>query len=478
MSARAIHKKTKIVATIGPASEGEATLQSMMEAGLDVVRLNFSHGDHVEQGNRVIRVRRVAKRIGRDIAILQDLCGPKIRLGDFSTPTITLIPGEQFTLTTKECVGDVTRSFISYKYLPKEVKPGDPIMLNDGKQRLVVESIKGTDVVCRVEVGGEMKGRRGVNIPTGCQSIDCLTEKDRFDVTFGLKHKVDFFALSFVRKASDVHELRTILNTAKSTAGIIAKIETPQAVKDIDAIIEASDGIMVARGDLAVEMSPEQVPIIQKMIIKKCNCAGKPVITATQMLESMTRATIPTRAEVSDVANAILDGTDAVMLSEETAVGVNPLEVIKVMARVAGHVEGDLLHRELLTRRRASQGISGVVTDAVTSSAVHAAEAVGAHAIVALTLTGSTARMLSRHKPYQSVIALSPSDVVCRKLALSFAIRPMHIKKPKRLDDALEIVRRHFIKQGIGKSGESVVVVSGQPFGKAVGTNTILVERL
>lgn len=472
-----MQKKTKIVATIGPASESEEVLEKLVAAGLDVARLNFSHGSHEEHIHRLRRVRAVSLRAGRPVAVLQDLGGPKIRLGEFSTPTITLRVGEQFTLSTKMCVGDEKHSYISYPHITKEVKAGDPIMLDDGKKRLIVESVRGSDVVCRVAMGGEMKGRRGVNIPTGCQSIDCLTQKDRADVLFGIKNKVDFFALSFVRKASDVVELRTILKKAGSTAGIIAKIETPQAVLDIDAIIAAADGIMVARGDLAVEVPAEQVPLIQKSIIKKCNQAGKPVITATQMLESMTRGSVPTRAEVSDVANAILDGTDAVMLSEETAMGVNPVEAVAVMARVAAHVESDFLHRTLVTSRR-TNGTTTLVTDAVSSSIVLAAESLGARVIVALTLSGKTARMLARHRPAQSIVALSPSEKTCAQLALSSGVRPIHIKKIKHFDEVLSLVRKEFTKRKLGARGDIVVIASGFPFGKAIDTNMLLVERL
>ena len=332
-------KKTKIVCTIGPATESEDILEKLLNAGMDVMRLNFSHGDFEEHGNRINNLRKVIKKTGKIVGILQDLAGPKIRIGNFINEKIVLKEGNTFTLTIDDIEGDEERVHINYKHLPEEVKEGHIIYLHDGKKKLQVIEVNGNDVVCKILVGGEIKGKRGVNLPDSDISISCITEKDKKDLEFGIEQDVDFIALSFVRKPEDIDELRTILNNANSKAKIIAKIETPQAVKNIDEIIERADGIMVARGDLAIEIPAEKVPFVQKEIIRKCNNAGKPVITATQMLESMIHSHVPTRAEVSDVANAILDGTDAIMLSEETTLGGDPVEAVAVMARVAKEIE-------------------------------------------------------------------------------------------------------------------------------------------
>jgi pyruvate kinase len=334
--------KTKIIATIGPSSESAEKLAELLRAGMNIMRLNFSHGDFAEHQNRVDNLKHASAETSLIAQILQDLGGPKIRIGDFHVEHVVLVSGETFTLTTEKIKGDGARVYVNYPLLPSEVKMGDHIFLNDGKQKLVVKSVEGTEVVTEVLVGGEMKGRRGVNLPDSDLTIKSVTEKDIADLEFGLKNNVDYIALSFVRHASDILELREILNARGSQAKIIAKIETPQAIADIDAIIEATDGVMVARGDLAVEVPFEIVPRLQKMIVKKCNTAGKFVIVATQMMETMMHSTVPSRAEVSDVANAVWDGADAVMLSGETANGKYPVETLTAMRLVADEAEKDL----------------------------------------------------------------------------------------------------------------------------------------
>src|SRR3989338_1460769 len=321
-----IFKQAKIVATIGPVTETEEMLTKLVNAGLDVARFNMSHGTHEEHLKRFHVVRAVSKKLNKAVAVLQDLSGPKIRIGEFSTPTIELIPGEKFTITIDDIVGDENRVSVNYKKLPQELKKGSIILLDDGKKKLEVVDITKTEIVCLVLVGGTTKGRRGMNLPGAYLSVPSITEKDRNDVVFGVENKADFIALSFVRKASDIHELRTILKELKSDAQIVAKIETEEAIENIDEIIEATDVVMVARGDLAIEIGPENVPPLQKKIIEKSRMLGKPVIVATQMLESMIHSPVPTRAEVSDIANAIYDGADAIMLSEETTLGEFPLE--------------------------------------------------------------------------------------------------------------------------------------------------------
>ncbi len=469
-------KKTKIVATIGPATESEAMLSKLLQAGLNVMRMNFSHGDFKEHQGKVTNFRAAMKKTGIPGAILQDLGGPKIRIGNFKTESITLKEGKTFTLTTDQIEGDETRVSINYPLLPKEVAKGHIIFLHDGKKKLEVTDIKGNDVITKVLVGGEMKGRRGVNLPDSDLSIRALTEKDMKDLEFGIKNKVDFIALSFVRRPEDITDLREILKKRKCDAAIIAKIETPQAIKNIDSIIELVDGIMVARGDLAIEVPFEKVPGYQKMMIEKCNAAGKPIITATQMLESMIKSPVPTRAEVSDIANAIYDGTDAIMLSEETTLGDFPLEAVRVMTKVALEVERNYPERGIV---HAKGNGAIAIADSITGSVVKTAHDVGAKVIVALTESGFTARMVSRHKPSPVILALSPNERTSQKTVLSFGVTPVTISRYKTLADAFKIVRTHCLKEKLAVKGDKVVIVAGAPFDtKGVATNMLMVETI
>lgn len=474
-------KKTKIVATIGPASESEAMLTNLVKAGMNVCRLNFSHGTHEGAFAQVKNIRAVALKLGTPTAILQDLSGPKIRIGDLYQEHVTLKKGGIFTLTTKKCLGDEDKAYVNYSGLPKELKKGDAILLDDGKKRLEVISVVGTEIKCRIMVGGEIKGRRGVNLPGVSLKISCLTAKDKKDVLFGIENKVDYVALSFVRRASDIRELRAILAKAKSNAKIIAKIETGEAIENIDAIIAETDGIMIARGDLAVEVPAQEVPILQKMIIEKCNFAGKPVIVATQMMESMIKSPVPTRAEVSDVANSILDGADAVMLSEESALGEYPVEAVKMMSDIAEIAEKNYPHHEALYGDMfSSENDNGThrrdVVDAVTFSVVSTASTVGAKAIIALSESGLTARMVSRYRPEQPVIAMSPKDYVVRQLELVFGCFPARIDNLTNVSDVMKVVRAYVLRHNLAKKGDKVVVAAGVPFGHTGGTNMIMVE--
>lgn len=469
-------KKTKIVATIGPATESEEKLSELLTAGMNVMRLNFSHGDFAEHAKRVKNLKLAIKKTGIRAGILQDLGGPKIRIGNFKTGSIDLIPGEIFTLTTNDIEGDENKVSVNYKNLPKEVKAGHIIYLYDGKIKLEVLKIKGDDVVCKIIIGGNIKGRRGVNLPDSDLSVKSLTEKDLKDLEFGLKYNVDFIALSFVRRPEDIDELRVILDKRKSKAKIIAKIETPQAVRNIDEILKRTDGAMVARGDLAIEMPAEQVPLIQKMIIEKCNKLGKPVITATQMLESMIKSPVPTRAEVSDIANAILDGTDAIMLSEETTLGDYPVEAVKIMSKIAFETEKN--YAERATVRADGNGVVAV-TDSITSSVVKTAHDVGAKVIVALSGSGFTARMISRHKPKSLILVISQSEKTCNQSCLSFGCLPAQVKKYKTMDEAISIAREHCLAEKIAEKGDNIVIACGAPFGKKnLSTNMILVETI
>lgn len=458
-------------------------LTNLVKAGMNVCRLNFSHGTHEEHEARLKNIRAVSEKIDTPIAILQDLSGPKIRIGDFYQERVMLKKGSLFTLTTKACVGDETRAYVNYAALPKEIKKGDTILLDDGKKALEVLSTNGVDEIkCRITAGGETKGRRGVNLPGVSLKISCLTAKDKKDLLFGVKHKVDFYALSFVRRPSDIVELRRILAKHNSTAKIIAKIETEEAIENIDAIIAETDGVMVARGDLAVEVPAEKVPLLQKMIISKCKALGKPVIVATQMMESMIKTPVPTRAEVSDVANSILDGADAVMLSEESALGEYPVEAVTMMARVAGSVEASYPHHQALYEDMFTMDADADecrdIVDSVTFAAVGTASTVGAKAIIALTESGLTARMVSRYRPEQPVIAMSSKAHVIEQIALSFGCYPVQVEKITNLDEALKEIRSFVLKNKIAKKGDKVVIAAGIPFGNIGGTNMVLVEKI
>lgn len=471
-------KRTKIVATIGPSSCDPKVLAKLIRAGMNVARLNFSHGSHEDHARAIETIRAVSKKLNEPIAIIQDLSGPKVRIGDFADGSITLVPGARFTLSSVPCVGSTERVFISYPHLPQEVKKGDTIMLDDGRRKLEVVSVHGNDVVTTVIVGGHIKGRRGVNIPGAFRKVSPLTKKDRADLVFGLAQGVDFVALSFVRSSGDVKKLRALImkQGLKHAPRIIAKIETPEAVEDIDAIIAASDSVMVARGDLAVEVSPENVPFIQKQIIRKCISAGKPVITATQMLESMIHSPVPTRAEVGDVANAILDGTDAVMLSQETAMGEYPVEAVAMMAQVAEKTENHSTYRDLFRGTRASDESETV--DAVGRAVVDATHATNAKAIVALSESGFTARMISRCRPTRPIIVLTPREETARQLTLSFAC---HSFVATSFEDLLDVVAesRHVIlKQKLAAKGDHIIIAAGIPFGKVGGSNLMLVQTL
>ncbi|MDP3962868.1 MAG: pyruvate kinase [bacterium] len=468
-------KKTKIVCTIGPATESVEKLTALVRAGMNVMRLNFSHGDFAEHQNRIDNIKKVREKTGKTIAVIQDLGGPKIRIGEFENGIVTLKTGQVFTLTTEKTMGNEKKAFINYPLLPKEVKVGGYILVHDGKLKLKITDIKGKEVATKVIIGGTIKSRRGVNLPGAYLSISSITEKDREDVEFGIKNKVDFIALSFVRRPSDITELRTILNAAKSKAGIIAKIETPEALDSIDEIIDLCDGIMIARGDLAIEIPAEEVPLVQKMIIQKCNAIGKPVITATQMLESMIKSPVPTRAEVSDVANAVIDGTDAIMLSEETTLGEYPVEAVEMMTRIALRVERDVYTADTIAQYGSSNGI----TDVISQSAVLASHELGARFIIALTVSGRTARMVARYKPAERIIALTTNDTAANQLMLSFGCYPTVVPRFSSMEEVMLLVRKVILKEKISVKGDKVVILSGMPLGgKAQETNTILVETL
>lgn len=470
-------KKTKIVATIGPASESKEVLEELHAAGVNAIRINFSHGDHDEHRPKISRWREIAEPNGAHTSVIADLAGPEIRTGDLTDGPIKLNEGERITLSTQK-PEDPKSIAVNYEALPQDVSAGDEILIDDGAVALSVKEISEDMVVGEVTRGGEItSGGRGVNVPSGV-SLPALTKKDKKNLKFALDQDVDFVALSFVKEVGDVDLLHSEIENHDNDAQVISKIETQAAVENIDEIIDASDAIMVARGDLAVEIGPENVPSAQKEIIKKCNVAGVPVITATQMLESMTNDSTPTRAEVSDVANAVLDGTDAVMLSGETAVGEYPIRAVSVMAQVAKKTETSRSARPERSHEIKGAGKQGIV-DAVTSAVVNTAFDLEAKVIVALTDSGFTARMLARYKPPQDIVAFSRYAETCRRLSISYGCRPQHLETVSSIEEAVSKTKTHLKQNGFVESGDTIVFAVGfSPGDNKTGTNTLLIEAV
>ena len=474
-------KKTKIVATIGPVTESQEMLEKLLKAGLNIMRMNFSHGDFAEHQKKLDNGKAASKKTGIPLAFLQDLSGPKIRIGTFKNDPsvrITLKAGQKFILSTDEkTIGDENKVSINYAKITDEIKKGETVLLDDGKVRMTCVEVKGNEVICKVANGAEIKGRRGVNLPETDLTISALTAKDKKDLEFGIKNNVDYVAFSFVRKQSEAVELRKILDKrGMKHTKIIAKIETPQALENFDEILEVVDGVMVARGDLAVEIPAQKVPLAQKMIIEKCNQAGKPVITATQMLESMIKNPVPTRAEVSDVANAILDGTDAVMLSEETTLGAYPLEAVSLMTKIAMEVENDERHSLLLSHPE--RLIAENLSHAIGAAAAQTARTIGAKYVVALTEFGHAAALASRQRVSVPVIAMTPNETTFNQMCLYFGVYPMLVNKEVGFREAHENARKLLIAEKLVKKGDKVVFISGTPFGKTDDTNMIVVEEI
>lgn len=467
-------KKTKIVCTIGPATESEEMLSKLIMSGMNVMRLNFSHGDYEEHQKRVDNLKKVTEKTGKRVAVMQDLGGPKIRIGEFEDGSITLKPGQEFTLTTENIMGNSSRVFVNYPLLPKEIKVGGTIMLHDGTKKLEVIDIKGKEVVCKVIVGGDIKSRRGVNLPGANLSISSITDKDRKDLEFGIKNNVDYIALSFVRRSDDIVELRKILDKAGSKAKIIAKIETPEALENIDSILELADSLMVARGDLAIEIPAEDVPLVQKMLISKAHAYGKPIIVATQMLESMIKNPVPTRAEVSDVANAVMDGTDAVMLSEETTLGNYSVEAVSMMTKIILRMEKEIQAQGIINSIDDYHSVS----DVVSCSAVKVAQELNAKYIVAITHSGRTARFVARHRPIQQIVCFTPNEEEARKLMMVYGCYPMVVPTMKSFDETSSLVRKYLLDHELAKKDDKVVIVAGIPLGKLHETNSMYVETL
>ena len=472
--------KTKIVCTIGPSSGSVDMLAHLIGAGMDVARLNFSHGTYDEHRSLLGSIREASARTEAHVTVVQDLQGPKIRIGEFAQPSVDLRRGERFTITTDEIIGDATRVATSFKNLPKDTRPGEMVLLDDGKIRLRVLKVKGKEVVCEVVVGGTLSAHKGINLPGTTVRSPSLTEKDLRDLEFGLESGVDYVALSFVRTADDINALRKAI--AERTRGglpvpVVAKIEKPQAVTNIEEIISASDIVMVARGDLGVELPPEDVPVLQKRIVGRCNASGKPVIIATQMLESMIGSPTPTRAEASDVANAVLDGADAVMLSAETSVGKYPLEAVKMMERIIRKAESEGGVR-MKAIRRPHEAVENRL-DALGQSACVLAEQMKAAAIVAVTHTGSTARAIARYRPERPIIAISDDLATLRRLNIVWGVRGVHIGGlDGDSDKALQHIQEELLAAGLVRRGAYVVLLAGQPFFGRGSTNFIKVEQI
>lgn len=464
-------RRTKIVCTIGPATDSEAMLSKLIDAGMNVARLNFSHGTHDEHLRKIQTLRKLAEAKSIPVAILQDLAGPKIRTAGMSISGGAILrEGEIFTLTARKVPGDEQEVSITYPGLPSQIKVGDNILLADGSIELSVVECTETDIRCRVVVGSVLGSSKGINLPTRSLNISGLTEKDKTDLIFGLDAGVDYVALSFVRSATDIQAVHAIMRDHGKKTPVIAKIEKHEALQEIDKIIEIADGIMVARGDLAVETALERVPLVQKMLIQKCNTAGKPVITATQMLKSMVDSPRPTRAEAADVANAVLDGTDAVMLSEETAVGKYPDQTVLVMDKIIRTTEQSMSWREIQT-----QAQDGFITTsaAISHAAVSIAKDLMASAILTPTRSGSTARMVARYRPCVPILALCTNPATVRQLALVWGVYPLFIDEFLNSDEIIERAKKAARDAKAVHRGDTVIITAGLPQTASSVTNLI-----
>ena len=464
-------KRTKIIATIGPASSSPTVIAKLIQAGMDAARLNFSHGERKDHVTRIRLIRQASLRADKPIAIIQDLQGPKLRVGYMHNDGVTLKGGTVVALTARKVVGTNRLISITYPRLTKDLRPGDTVLFDDGKLELRVVRRSAKVLQCKVIRGGTLKSHKGVNLPGAELALPSLSPKDRQDILFGIERGVDYIALSFVRSAADIDTTRSFIRKAGANIPIIAKIEKPEAIRNLEEIIHAADGIMVARGDLGVEMSPEQVPLLQKLIIRACNEAEKPVITATQMLESMIENSQPTRAEASDVANAILDGTDCVMLSGETAVGKHPVQALAVMARIAEQAETSL---DPLPPDKHIGGLD----ESVAHAACRAAAEQHARAIVTFTQSGSTALLVSKHRPAADIIAPTPFERVARKVSLYWGVIPVILKTRKTTDDMIRSVEAIMLEKVLARRRDLIVITAGLPIGVAGSTNMMKIHRV
>lgn len=467
-------RKTKIVCTIGPASDSPEMLEKLIKAGMNVARLNFSHGDHAEHLAKIRNIRAISQKLGKTVGIMQDLPGPKIRIGKIKNPPALLIQDQPFTFTTREVEGDDTQATLPFPDLVRQVKRHQSIYVDDAKLEFRVVSTTDTDIVTKVIIGGELWSNKGFTVPGADYSAPGVTEKDKEDLRFGLEHGVDWVASSFVRSADDIKPLRSVMREVGKRAPVIAKIERPEAVKNIVSIIEAYDGIMVARGDLGIELPIHEVPVLQKNIINHCNRLGKPVITATQMLDSMISNPRPTRAEVTDVANAIIDGTDATMLSGETAMGDYPLMSVQMMDRVARRTERALDYRDICERRMAYS--THDVTEAIGEAAAKLAQDIRVSAIITCTYGGTTARLVSKYRPQAQIVAAASNEETARRLTLSWGVAPIFVEMAKDTDALIENAVEAALENKLVRKKDTVLVIAGVPVG--VPGNTSLIRVL
>ncbi len=468
--------RAKIVCTLGPASSSPERVGELIDAGMNVARLNFSHGSHEDHAKMLQTVRAEADRRGKAVAILLDLQGPKIRVGKFASPSgVELKPGAEFTITTELCVGDDKRCSTSYSLLPNDVKPGDTLLLDDGYLSLAVTAVNEREVKTVVVTGGMLKNNKGINLPGVDVSAPALSEKDRTDIGFALRLGVDYVALSFVRRAEDVIEAKRLLTVDNVSIPVIAKIEKPQALERLGEIIDASDGCMVARGDLGVELGPEKVPLWQKRIIEEVNKRGKIVITATQMLESMITAPRPTRAEASDVANAVLDGTDALMLSGETASGAHPVEAVRTMSRIIQEIERSAYYHATVEVPGLQLATS---TNAIAHAAVTAARAMKLKTIVAVSDSGGAARLISEYRPEANIVCMTTDETTFRRLALVWGVTPVMIGPSATTEELVDRVEGMLIERNLASPGEHVLITMAVPVGGGASTNVLKIHQI
>jgi pyruvate kinase len=466
-------RRTKIICTIGPASENEETLREVVLAGMNVARFNFSHGSHEEHKRKYVRLLKISAELNLPIAVLMDTRGPEIRLCQFEGEKVELVAGQKFTLTTEDILGDATRVSVTYKNLTNDVKPGMSILIDDGLIELIVDEVKGTDIICTVANGGMVSDKKGLNLPNAELSMPYINDSDREDIIFGCEMGFDFVAASFARTKEDILEVRKLLDEHNSTMKIIAKIENMQGIQNLEEILSVSDGIMVARGDMGVEVPMEEVPVLQKKMIKMAEAQGKHVITATQMLDSMIKNPRPTRAEVTDVANAIYDGTTAIMLSGESANGNYPVEAVKTMAKIAERAERDIDYTSRMKKRLNT--VESDVTNAISHATCTTASDLDAAAIITVTMSGATAERISRYKPESPIIACAVNPRVCRQLNLCWGVVPILIEKEENADDLFEQAARAVEKAGYVKRGDVAVLTAGVPLGISGNTNMIRV---
>jgi pyruvate kinase len=467
--------RAKIVCTLGPASATPERIGELIDAGMSVARLNFSHGTHEDHARVLATVRAEADRRGKAIAALLDLQGPKIRVGKFASGQIELKAGAELTITTEPVIGDEKRCSTTYQMLPKDVKPGDHILLDDGYLGLVVTSVGDHEVKTVVVTGGLLKNNKGINLPGVEVSAPALSDKDRVDIGFALRHNVDYVALSFVRRPEDVIEAKRLLTADQVSIPVIAKIEKPQALERLGEIIDVADGCMVARGDLGVELGPEKVPLWQKRIIEEVNKRGKIVITATQMLESMITQPRPTRAEASDVANAVLDATDALMLSGETASGLHPIEAVRTMARIIEEIERSSYYRANIEVHDLGLATS---TNAIANAAMTAARAMKLKTIVAVSDSGGAGRLISEYRPEANIVCMTTNEVTFRRLALVWGVTPVLISPSATTEELLDRVEGTLIERNLASPGENVLITMAVPVGAGLQTNVLKIHQI